>query len=38
MELILKYRVIWLPSVLTVLPLKTFTREVKKVQSYLSYK
>ena len=31
-ELIIKYRVIWIPSVLAVLSLRTFSREVKVVQ------
>ena len=35
-ELIIKYRVIWIPSVLTVFSLRTFTREVKVVQSYIN--
>ena len=30
-----KYRVIWIPSVLTVFALRTLTREVKVVQSYI---
>jgi len=33
-ELIIKYRVIWIPWVLTVFSLTTFTCEVKVVQSY----
>jgi len=33
-ELIIKYRVIWMPSVLTVFSLRTFKREVKTVQSF----
>ena len=32
-ELIINYRVIWIPSVLTVFSLRTFSREVKVVQS-----
>ena len=32
-ELIINYRVIWTPSVLTVFSLRTFSREVKVVQS-----
>jgi len=35
-ELIIKYRVIWIPSVLTVFSFRTFTREVKVVQSYFN--
>jgi len=35
-ELIMKYRVILIPSVLTVFSFRTFTREVKLVQSYLN--
>ena len=31
-ELIIKYRVIWIPSVLTVFALRTFSREVKVAQ------
>ena len=34
-ELIIKYRVIWIPSVLKVFSLRTFTHEVKVVQSYV---
>ena len=39
-ELIIKYRVIWIPSssVLTVISLRTFSREVKVVQSYINNK
>jgi len=37
-ELIIKYRVIWIPSVLTVFSLRTFTHEVKVVQSYFIVK
>jgi len=33
-ELIIKYRAIWIPSVLTVFSVGTFTREVTVVQSY----
>ena len=33
-ELIIKYRVIWMPSVLTVFSLRTFKREIKTVQSF----
>jgi len=32
-EFIIKYRVIWIHSVLTVFSLRTFSREVKVVQS-----
>jgi len=35
-ELIIKYRVIWIPSVLTVFSLRTFSREVKVVQSCIN--
>ena len=35
-ELIIKYRVIWIPSVLTVFSLRMLTREVKVVQSYIN--
>jgi len=35
-ELILKYRLIWIPSVLTVFSLRTFSREVKVVQSWFN--
>ena len=35
-ELIIKYRVIWIPSVLIVFSLRTFSREVKVVQSYIN--
>jgi len=35
-ELILKYRVIWIPSDLTVFSLRTFSREVKVVQSWFN--
>jgi len=35
-ELIIKYRVIWIPSVLTVLSLRTFSRDVKLVQSWFN--
>jgi len=34
--LIIKYRVIWIPSVLTVFSLRTFSCEVKVVQSYIN--
>jgi len=34
--LIIKYTVIWVPSVLTVFSLRTFSREVKVVQSYIN--
>ena len=37
-ELIIKYRVIWIPSVITVLSLRTFTRDVKVVYSNLTSK
>ena len=35
-ELIIKYRVIWIPSVLTVFSLRTFSGEVKVVQSWFN--
>ena len=35
-ELIITYRVVWIPSVLTVFSLRTFTREVKVVQSFFN--
>ena len=35
-ELIIKSRVIWIPSVLTVFSLRKFTHEVKVVQSYIN--
>jgi len=35
-ELIIKYRVIWIRSVLTVFSLKTFSCEVKVVQSCIN--
>ena len=35
-ELIIKYRVIWIPSILTVFSLRTFSCEVKVVQSYIN--
>jgi len=35
-ELIIKYRVIWIPSVLTVFSLRTFSREVKVFQSCIN--
>jgi len=34
MELIIKYRVIWIALDLTVFSFRTFTHEVKVVQSY----
>jgi len=33
-ELIIIYKVIWIPSVLTALSLRTFTRDVNVVQSH----
>jgi len=35
-ELIIKYRVIWIPSVLTVFSLRTFSLEVTVVQSWFN--
>ena len=35
-ELIINYRVIWIPSVLTGFSLRTFSREVKVVQSCIN--
>jgi len=35
-ELIIKYKVIWIPSVLTVFSLRTFSREVKVFQSCIN--
>ena len=35
-ELIIKYRVIWIPLVLTVFSLRTFSHEVKVVQSWFN--
>jgi len=35
-ELIIKYRVIWILSVLTVFSLRSFSRAVKVVQSYIN--
>ena len=35
-DLIIKYRVVWMLSVLIVFSLRTFTREVKVVQSYFN--
>ena len=35
-ELIIKYRVIWIPSDLTEFLLRTFTGEVKVLQSYIN--
>jgi len=37
-ELIIKYRVSWISSVLTVFALRTFSREVKVVQSWFNSK
>ena len=37
-ELNIKYRVIWIPSVLTVFSLRTFSREVKVAQSWFNSK
>jgi len=35
-ELIIQYGVVWIPSVLTIFSLRTFTREIKVVQSYIN--